>query len=102
MKTIFNKKLIVLMIFLAGVQQGFAQQKVRTSERNYQQEFQKARKMKEHRDNMINKMGKRDVVQSAPAPSTIQPVSTKPLNNQQTNTRPVNSLPVQRKQVPKQ
>lgn len=90
MKSIIYKQSFFVAIFLLAVQFGYSQQKVRTSERAFNKDAQKA-KLQEQRNNMVRKMGNRQGLQNHQKPSvaypaaagqTVTPVNTKPTVNQ--------------------
>jgi hypothetical protein len=95
MKPIIYKQSFLVAIFLLAVQFGYSQQKVRTSERPFNKDAQKA-KLQEQRNNMVRKMGNRQGLQNHQKPSAAypavhnqpgKPVSTKPTINQVQATR---------------
>jgi hypothetical protein len=95
MKSKVYKQHSLIIIFLLAVQFGYSQQKVRTSERPFNKDAQKA-KLQEHRNNMVRKMGNREGLHNQQKPAANYPAAT----NQ--NYTPVNVKPaVNQNQVPK-
>lgn len=93
MNSLLLKKLSVMAILLISIQFGFSQQKLRPSERPYQQELAKFRKMQEQRNSLIQRMGNRNDI------SNKRPNVNRPANNQpgpQTLRPAVNQRPINR------
>ncbi len=95
MKSIIYKQSFFIAIFLLAVQFGYSQQKVRTSERPFNKDVQKA-KLQEQRNNMVRKMGNREGLRDQQKPAATNPAATN------RNYTPVNVKPaVNQNQVPK-
>lgn len=75
MKSTFLKQFISFAILLFSMQICFGQQKLRPSERPYQQEFAKAKKMQEQRNALVKRMGNRNEMANQ-RPNVNRPVST--------------------------
>jgi hypothetical protein len=96
MKSTFLKQFISFAILLFSMQICFGQQKLRPSERPYQQEFAKAKKMQEQRNALVKRMGNRNDM--AQRQNANRPVSTSNQNNSIVVPRqPINQRPLPNK-----
>lgn len=98
MKSIIYKQSFLIAIFLLAVQFGYSQQKVRTSERPFNKDVQKA-KLQEQRNNMVRKMGNRQGVQNHQKPSAAYPAAPNQINTPVNVKPPVNQIQVPKKQT---
>ncbi len=77
MKSIFAKY-FVLAIILTSALSVSAQQKQRTSERSFQQEVQKANRLKEQRNKMVQNMENNQRLNRDQKPRTNPPLNSNP------------------------